>query len=368
MSARYQRGSVCLDKRTGVWFYRWRENGVRRAARIGPLSDYPTKGRAIRASEHLQIAANCETPTQDEVTVRAIAERYRADHIPERFSTRRAYTSYLDGHILPRWGEVPIKNLRPLPVEEWLKNLKLAGRTKSHIKGVLRRLVKLAMKLELLPFEVNPLDLVEIRGGTKRQAEPKILTVEEFHLLLAQIDEEPFRTMLLVDLALGLRCSELLALKWSDVDWDKLTLLVERAIVGGRVDQVKTRCSRVRVPLDPAVAELLLQWKRQTAYAAESDWVWASPFEEGRKPYYSWGVQQRRIKPAGLRAGLGPIGWHTLRHTYRALLDDTGAPMTVQQELMRHASITTTMNVYGGAMPKSKREAHSKVVRMVLPA
>ena len=63
---------------------------------------------------------------------------------------------------------------------------------------------------------------------------------------------------------------------------------------------------------------------------------------------------------------LGPIGWHTFRHTYRSWLDETGAPMKVQQELMRHASIQTTMNVYGQAMPESKREANGKVVTMVL--
>jgi hypothetical protein len=54
------------------------------------------------------------------------------------------------------------------------------------------------------------------------------------------------------------------------------------------------------------------------------------------------------------------------RHTYRSWLDETGAPMKVQQELMRHASIQTTMNVYGQAMSSSKREANSKIVELVL--
>ena len=62
----------------------------------------------------------------------------------------------------------------------------------------------------------------------------------------------------------------------------------------------------------------------------------------------------------------GGIGWHTFRHSYRSWMDDTGAPLTIQQELMRHASVTTTMNVYGKAMTDSKRQAHSKVVQMVL--
>jgi len=58
------------------------------------------------------------------------------------------------------------------------------------------------------------------------------------------------------------------------------------------------------------------------------------------------------------------IGWHTFRHTYRSWLDATGAAMKVHQEFMRHASIQTTMNVYGQAMNDSKRDANSKVVRL----
>ena len=73
------------------------------------------------------------------------------------------------------------------------------------------------------------------------------------------------------------------------------------------------------------------------------------------------------LRKAAIAAGIGPeIGWHTFRHTVRSWLDATGAPLKVQQELMRHASITTTMNVYGRAMPSIKREANSKVVSMVL--
>jgi hypothetical protein len=70
---------------------------------------------------------------------------------------------------------------------------------------------------------------------------------------------------------------------------------------------------------------------------------------------------------AGSAAGIGSdIGWHTFRHSYRSWLDETGAPLGVQKELMRHASIQTTMNVYGKAMTDSKRLAHGKVVEMVL--
>ena len=58
----------------------------------------------------------------------------------------------------------------------------------------------------------------------------------------------------------------------------------------------------------------------------------------------------------------------SFRHSYRSWLDQTEAPIGVQRELMRHASVTTTMNMYGRAMSEQKREAHGKVVEMVLPA
>jgi len=63
---------------------------------------------------------------------------------------------------------------------------------------------------------------------------------------------------------------------------------------------------------------------------------------------------------------LGHIGWHTFRHTYRSWLDDTGAPIGVQQKLMRHAQVSTTMNVYGNALMESKREANTAVVNKIL--
>ncbi|MBS1850503.1 MAG: hypothetical protein JST79_06300 [Acidobacteria bacterium] len=56
----------------------------------------------------------------------------------------------------------------------------------------------------------------------------------------------------------------------------------------------------------------------------------------------------------------------TFRHTYRSWLDATGAPVGVQQKLMRHEHLSTTMNVYGNALMELKREANSKIVQLVL--
>lgn len=141
-------------------------------------------------------------------------------------------------------------------------------------------------------------------------------------------------------------------------------MLVQRSMLHGRGSDVKTEYSRDRVPLDPALIEVLLA-HRQRYHRTEEDWLFANPQTD--RAYHQYTIQQNPIRKAGKEGGLGDgIGWHTSRHSCRSWLDDTGAPTTVQKELMRHASIQTTMNVYGKAMSDSKRQAHSKVVELIL--
>ena len=127
---------------------------------------------------------------------------------------------------------------------------------------------------------------MRVRGISKRQTEPRVLAIDDCRRVIGEIPEEPFRTMMVIlDMATGLRCSELLALQWSDFNWEGLTLMVRRAIVDGVVNEVKARYSRAGLPLDPALAEMAWRWKMQTAFAKPGDWVFASPFQGGRMPY-----------------------------------------------------------------------------------
>ena len=212
-------------------------------------------------------------------------------------------------------------------------------------------------------IDKNPIKLVRVKGGTKRLKTPRVLAPEQFHSLLPLI-REPYRTMVLIAGCLGLRVSEIVALQWQDFDFPGLTLLIQRSVVHGRVGDVKTEYSRDSVPLDAAVVEALMLHKERCSSTPEG-WLFANP-ATGR-PYHQEEIQKNHIREAGVAAGIGgDIGWHTFRHSYRSWLDETGAPLTVQKELMRHASIQTTMNIYGKAMTDSKRQAHSKVVEMVL--
>jgi integrase len=175
--------------------------------------------------------------------------------------------------------------------------------------------------------------------------------------------------MAIVAQSTGLRVSEILALQWGDIDFEHLTMRVTRKIFNGRVGRVKTEYSEDDLPLDPEFAAHLLHWKRQGPLAHEG-WVFSNPVT--CHPFYASEIQKDYLRPAGEKTGLQrngqpvPLGWHTFRHTYRSLLDATGAPIGVQQKLMRHAQVATTMDVYGNALMESKREANSKVVALLL--
>jgi hypothetical protein len=70
------------------------------------------------------------------------------------------------------------------------------------------------------------------------------------------------------------------------------------------------------LPLDPALAEVIFEWRRKSEFSADSDFVFAAPYVAGEKPYTPWNLQHNHLSPAAVTAGLGPIGWHKLRHTY----------------------------------------------------
>jgi integrase len=178
----------------------------------------------------------------------------------------------------------PITDLQARPVELWLDSLSLAPKSRVHIRGILSSLWKFAMWKQDVPLQVNPITLVTIKDASKRIRQPRGLTVEQFRLLLTEL-HEPFGTMALVCVCFGLRISECLALRWSDVDWLNGLLRVERGIVEQHVDDVKTPESRQSLVIANDLLDRLKLWKQSTEFPAGSDWIFASPIKLGRQPY-----------------------------------------------------------------------------------
>lgn len=268
------------------------------------------------------------------------------------YATAKCYMSYFVNHILPRWGEVPIQDIRPMAVKIWIENLPLAGTTKGGVKGLMHMMFNRAMLWEMMPIERNPIDLVQIKGTGKRKKKKIVLTVEQVWTLLNSLPQ-PYRAMAFLAVCTGLRISEVLALRWEHIRDG--ALLVQASSYEGRVGVVKTEASSDEIPLQIDVHLAGLTPKTEGL-------VFPSPETGGC--YMGGSIQQNWIRPAGRKMGFEHLGWHSLRHTYRSLLDD--APVGVQQKLMRHANVSTTMNVYGASAMKAKREANDKVVHLVV--
>ncbi len=106
--------------------------------------------------------------------------------------------------------------------------------------------------------------------------------------------------------------------------------------------------------------------KRDCTYIKPEDWVFASKRYRGRRPYWGQAILRKYIRPVAQRAGIQKqFGWHTFRHTYSTLLRSVGTEFKVMQELLRHSSFRSTLDVYTQAVTPAKHAAQAVVMSLV---
>jgi integrase len=352
---------VRYDKRRKTWNYLWYDGPTRRSKRIGTKQEFPTKGAAWKEVESLEIQPKAQSEAAGD-TVRSVTTRYEAERMPSRQSTARVYRSFLNNHVLPKWADTRIQDVQPRPVELWLRELPLSPKSKTHVRSLMHGLVEFAMWSGLLDISRNPISLVQNIGATRRVRKARSLTAEQFHALLNEL-HEPFATMALLCVCLGLRISEALALRWADVDWLGSRLSVRRGIVEQVVADVKTEGSARTFNLTSELLERLKSCKQRSYFSGSEDWIFASPIKLGRLPYSYTGVW-RELERAAEAAKVGHLGTHSFRHTHRSWLDAVGTSVAVQQKMMRHADIRTTMNIYGDVVTDEMTTAGIKVAQL----
>lgn len=368
MSQRSRGGSLVFNRKRSIWvFYYW-QNGQRRCKKLGTLRQLPTKTAALKAAKPFRDAVESQTFTritgEQSITVNDLIANYRVEKMPKREDTRRAYEMWFKNHIVPKWGAGALVEIQARPVELWLSTLQLSPKSKSHVRGLLHLLWDFAMWRGDVPVQRNPIELVTVKDATKRRRKPRSLTVEEFQAWLPHL-REPYRTIALTCVAFGLRISEALALKWGDIDWLKSQLRVQRGIVCQIVDDVKTVNSDRAMNVAPELLAVLKAWKQTSLFGDQEDWIFASAAKLGRLPVSYTGVLHV-FQAAAEAAGIGVIGTHTMRHTYRAWLDAVGTTVAVQQKMMRHADIRTTMNTYGDVVTDEMQQASGKVAKLAV--
>ena len=367
---RYQSGSLTKEKRKAgpaVWIFRWRENTpdgrVNRKVVVGTVEELPTKTAARNASEPLRTNAIADNPAVP-MTVKQLVKHYTNNELPNKaHSTQRTVETSLSVWVTPKWGEHRLSDVRTVAVESWLHGLSLANATKAKVRNVMHGIFAHACRHEWL--QKNPISLV--RQSAKRMKTPDVMEAHELKNLLAEL-QNPARALVFLTAATGLRVSEALGLKWSDVDFGAGAINLNRAVVHQHVGEMKTETSQKPVPMDGALAAALLEWSGQTPYREPEDWVFASPKMSGKQPYWPERMLKCYVQPIAKRLCIEKkIGWHTFRRTLATLLTASDESAKTTQELMRHANAGITMNLYAQALTQVKRAAHLKVVEMINP-
>jgi integrase len=158
----------------------------------------------------------------------------------------------------------------------------------------------------LMDVQRNPMKVVKLKGTSKRQKKPQILTPEKFQDLI-ELPNEPHKTMVYVAMCTGMRLSEVLALRWEHIDFEAGVMLLQRGVVDGRIGKVKTEASNDYIPLDFGFAQSLLSWKG----SRESGLVF--PSHVTGDCYYAGIIQQKVLKPTGEKVGIQGLGWYVFR-------------------------------------------------------
>jgi integrase len=293
------------------------------------------------------------------VTVRVLADRYMIEHASKhcRPHTVQVYQSLLDTHILPKWGDVLLSEVRPMALESWITSLP-SRPIMAHVRGLMAAMFRKAQLWELTT--TNPIAF--IRVSSQRLKEPTRLSVVQVRAVADHL-REPIKTMWLTACCTGLRSCELIALQWQDVDFENGTLTVQRSCVQGHLNSPKTRASAATVPLDAVLARLLREHWQLATYRALDDFIFAS---DSGKPRWASEIVKSYLRPAGFAAGVGHIGWHTARHSYSTLLRAGKVDPKVHQSLMRHSSISMTMDGYTSVASDQQRDAASTIASAVL--
>ena len=293
-----------------------------------------------------------------------------------------SYRGMINGKIRRYFEARPyltVGNLKPKDIEDFYQKLfgdGVVANTVIHYHALLRRAFQQAFKDELI--DANPFDRVGRPKKNKFHGEN--YTQEELLTLLHLARGDVIYPAILLAGAMGLRRSEALGVRWSRIDWEKRTVLLDTKIVEYRengkkvvepVEEMKNKSSRRTLPLpDPVYEMLTLKREQQSTYQKMFkgsynkqylDFVCVNQLGELLRPSYVTGHFQELLEKYGLRH----IRFHDLRHTFASLLINQDVPLINVSNFLGHSDLSTTANIYAH-LDKASKQASAAVISDIL--
>ena len=293
-----------------------------------------------------------------------------------RPSSHQTYRGYIDNHIKPNIGKIPLEKLTSLELQKFYKKLLEKGRvdrleSRHQAKGLspktvrnIHQIISSAMNLarEQKLIAGNPAEGCALPRMEHR--EMKTLPVEQLQSFLREAKESGVFEFYYLELATGLRRGELLGLKWEDVDLERGDLRVRRQIarINGEVVEapLKTKNAYRTLPLAEDTIGVLEAQRKKTG---SSQWVFPSTTGGPISPDSVLHMLHRVLK----RAGLPRVRFHDLRHTFATLALQNGVDVKTVSGMLGHFSVGFTLHTYAPVTTAAQKEA-ARTMEKVLTA
>lgn len=300
-----------------------------------------------------QVTGTWTDPKLSGVTFGVIAERWIQTKATRAPKTVAGYRSLLDVVVLPRWRDVPLRDVSFEELQQWVSGLSVNGSTRFEGKGlspsrviqahqVVSQVLRYAVKAKHLP--ANPADGIEL--PRKPEVEQRYLTHEQLQRLA--VASGRFRTFVLVLGYCGLRFGEAAALRVGDVNLSSRRIRIRRSVTAvtgqGLVEGPTKNHSARTVPVPKFLAPLI-----ETEVGGRVDDELLFPSRRGG--YLTEGEVRWVFDAAAVAVGVTGLTPHELRHTCASLAIAAGANVKVLQTLLGHKTATLTLDRYGHLFP-----------------
>ncbi|WMJ22194.1 site-specific integrase [Paludicola sp. MB14-C6] len=308
-----------------------------------------------------------------------------------RPSTYISYEGYIHNHINPIMGGIPLKNLTTDRLQVFYNEKSESGRldgkgglspkTLRNLHNMLHKALEQACKNNMIASNVSDNTILPKRENK----EMRVLSRSEQKTLLQHIDSERLGFAILLDLSTGMRIGELCGLKWNDIDFDRKVLFIRRTLQRVKTSiaelensnapktmilegNVKTDNSYREVPIQEKIFIKLLEYqKRQqqektlasSAYD-DNDYIFATQLGGVIEPSTMRDMYNRLLK----QAGISHANFHALRHTFATRAIESGVPIKAVSDILGHATVQLTMDLYCHSSIDLKREAVDKMAEL----
>ena len=286
--------------------------------------------------------------------------------IKVRPSSHQTYRGYIDNHIKPNIGDIPLNKLSSLHLQKLYKKLLTGGRverieSKGQPKGLsaktvrnINQVISSAMDFakDQKLISSNPTDGCAL--PKLEHKEMKTLPVEQLTSFLREAKESGVFELYYIELATGLRRGELLGLRWEDIDLTQGSLRVQRQVarINGEIIEapLKTKNAYRTLPLSADAVGVLQEQRKKSG---SSPYVFPSPTGGPISPDSVLHMLHRVLK----RAGLAQVRFHDLRHTFATLALQNGVDIKTVSGMLGHYSAGFTLDTYTHVTTSAKKEA-----------